>query len=208
MITDYDSLVSAISSWSHRDDLSTQYATFIALAENEIYNNQIEPLKLRSMETIQTALSSTGRYMALPSGYESIRSITFITDSSNNEIQYQSPQVMQRRSYTGKPQFFTIVGDEIEFDRLPDQNYEVEIKIFTRPTNIDETTNTTNTVLTNHPSIYLYGALAQLFFNAQDEEQAVKYDRLFVNAIRGANKANKKGRYGPAPTMQTITSAP
>ena len=28
-----------------------------------------------------------------------------------------------------------------------------------------------------------------------------KYGALFMGAIKGANKADKKGRYGPAPSM-------
>ena len=59
----------------------------------------------------------------------------------------------------------------------------------------------TNDILTNHPSIYLYGALAQVYAYAQDDQQLTKYIQLFIGAIKGANKADKKGRYGPAPSM-------
>lgn len=207
MITDYETLTDAISAWSHRDDLSTQYDTFIALAENEMYHNQIEPLQIKQMETIlNTTTVADSKYLTLPSDYESSRNIRLAINGG--QLQYQTPEQLQRLDTTGKPFSFSVIGSQIEFNRTPDSVYDVEIQYYARPTNIDAVTTTTNAVLTNYPSVYLYGALAQLFFNAQDEEQAVKYDRLFVNAIRGANKSNKKGRYGPAPTMQTMTSAP
>jgi hypothetical protein len=49
--------------------------------------------------------------------------------------------------------------------------------------------------------VYLFGALAALFGYAVDTQQEALYINKFISAIRGANKADKKGRYGPAPAM-------
>ncbi len=83
---------------------------------------------------------------------------------------------------------------------MPDSEYTIEIQYYRKATPLTED-NQTNDILTNHPSIYLYGALAQLFSYSQDDQQASKYIKLFIGAIKGANKADKKGRYGPAPAM-------
>lgn len=198
-ISTYDDLVKSITTWGHRDDLDTLIPDFIVLAETEMYGNQIEPLKIRDMESIQTALTSTGRFLSLPDGFEYTRSTRLVVNDGG-EIRYQSPEQMNRRPDTGKPQFFTVVGNEIEFDRVPDTDYTIEVQIFSKPTPLS-TLNQTNSVLTKYPSIYLYGALTQLFIHSMDDQQAQKYNQLFLNAIKGANKNEKKGRYGPAPSL-------
>lgn len=197
-MTNYDELVKKVIKQSFRTDLGTEIADFIKLAEIEMYNNQNEALIVRDMETIQTTATSTGRFLALPDNYESSRSVRLTTDYG--ELRYQTPEQIQRYQYTGQPRFFTIVGNEIEFDRVPDSNYTIEVQCYVRPTDLS-VTNQTNTILTKYPNIYLYGALAQLYIYTQDDQQAVKYDNLFTNAIKGANKAQKKGRHGPAPSM-------
>ncbi len=198
-ISNYDELVKKIISVGERDDLGTEVNDFILLAETEMYNNQVEALKIRDMETIQTATTSTGRFLALPDNFESMRSSRIVINSGG-EIRYQAPEQMNRLPITGRPRFFTVIGNEIEFDRTPDSEYTIEAQALTRPLGLS-TTNQTNTVLTKFPTVYLYGCMAQFFIRAQDDEQAFKYNDLFFNAIKGANKSQKQGKYGPAPQM-------
>jgi hypothetical protein len=195
----YDNLVKEIQDWSHRNDLGTKIPDFITLAENAMYSNDVQNLTIRVMEIISTA-PTDGKYLSLPDDFESIRSLRLELDNGNGEVRYQAPEAMRRHPYTGQPKFFTILGGQVEFDRTPDNEYTIEIQYFRRPTNLDEG-NQTNEVLANHPKIYLFGALSELHSYSQDEQQQALYERKFINAIRGANKADKKGRYGPAPSM-------
>lgn len=196
-ITNYDELVKQVIDWSHREDLGIKIPDFITLAENAMYSNDVENLTVRSMEIVSTALTA-GQYLALPDNFESARSVRFVT-SFVHELRYQAPEQMRKEPSTGMPNFYTIVGNEIQFDRTPDSEYTIELQYFRKadPLNDD---NQTNEVLSNHPSIYLYGALAQVFTYALDDQQFAKYNQLFISAIKGANKADKKGRYGPAPS--------
>ena len=199
-LSNYDELVKEIESWGHRDDLGTKIPDFITIAETEMYNNELQPLQIRDMETIDTQLTVGTVYISLPERFQKMRSIRFVTDSADDEIRYQTPEQLRRYPYTGKPNFFTIIGDQIEFDRTPDQNYKVEIQYYARPSAINDT-NQTNSVLTNYPNVYLFGALTEFFSYAQEDQQAQKYNVRFLNAIKGANKSQKKGRFGPAPSM-------
>lgn len=192
----YDDLVKQVIDWSHREDLGVKMPDFITLAENAMYSNDTENLTVRSMETISTALTS-GQYLALPDNFESARSVRFVT-SFVSELRFQAPEQMRKEPSTGMPQFYTVVGNEIQFNRTPDSEYTIELQYYRKaePLNDD---NQTNEILANHPSIYLYGALAQIFAYAMDDVQLLKYSQLFISSIKGANKADKKGRYGPAP---------
>ena len=199
MLDTYDNLIKEVIDWSHRDDLGIKIPTFIQLSENAMYSNEMEVLTVRSMETITTQLT-TGQYVSLPTDFESARSVRLVTNDSGGELRFQAPEQMRKIVTTGKPVFFTIVGDQIQFDRVPDSQYTLEVQYYRKAASLSAAVQT-NEILTSHPSIYLYGTLAQIYFYSQDQEQALKYTQLFISAIKGANKADKKGRYGPAPTM-------
>jgi hypothetical protein len=197
--TNYDELVKEVIDWSHRGDLGVKIPDFITLAENAMYSNDQEVLTVRSMETISTALTA-GQYLALPDNFESARSVRLVTGDNGGYLKSQAPEQMRKEVSTGRPQFFTIVGNELQFDRVPDSEYTIEIQYYRKATPLSDT-NLTNEILTSHPSIYLFGALSAVFGYSQDIEQQLKYTQMFISAIKGANKADKKGRYGPAPSM-------
>ena len=199
MLDTYDNLVKEIIDWSHRDDLGVKIPDFIQLAENAMYSNEVEVLAIRGMEMISTA-ATAGQYVALPTDFESARSVRLVTGDNSGELRFQAPEQMRKQVATGKPTFFTVIGNEIQFDRVPDSAYTLEIQYYRKEPSLSDLVQT-NAILTSHPSIYLYGALAQIYFFSQDQEQALKYTQLFISAIKGANKADKKGRYGPAPAM-------
>ena len=107
---------------------------------------------------------------------------------------------------TGRPNFFT-VSAQIEFDRVPDDNYALELHYFAVPTPLSAT-NQTNEVLLSSPNIYLYGALWALYGYANDQMEQQKYGDMFLAAIKGANKKFKQGRYGAAPAMTPVGCTP
>jgi len=189
-LTNYDELQKEIVSWSHRGDLGVKIPDFITLTENIMYSNDQEVLTVRSMETISTALT-TGQYLALPPDFESARSVRLITSDNGGYLKFQAPEQMRKQVSTGRPNFFTVVGNELQFDRTPDDEYTIEIQYFRKATPLSDS-NLTNEILTSHPSIYLYGSLAQVFAYAQDDQQAAKYTQLFISAIKGATKRIRK----------------
>ena len=199
MLDNFDNLVKEIIDWSARSDLNNKVPDFITLAENAMYANEVEVLTVRSMETISTALT-TGQYLTLPTDFESARSVRLVTGDNGGELKYQAPEQMFKQVAQGRPNFFTIVGDQLQFDRTPDSEYTIEFQYYRKAASLS-TAVQTNEILTSHPSIYLFGALTALFARTQDTEQHMKYNGMFISAIKGANKADKKGRYGPAPSM-------
>tara|TARA_R110002096_G_scaffold153968_1_gene318009 strand:+ start:575 stop:1198 length:624 start_codon:yes stop_codon:yes gene_type:complete len=196
----YDDLVKSIVAWSHRSDILTLIPDFILLAETEMYNNEGWQLETRDMETVSTAPTS-GLYLELPPGFEKARSIQLETGNGLQDVKFQAPEQLMRQVSTGQPRFFSVIGNEIEFDRTPDSAYTIQIQYYKKPDPITPA-NQTNSVLTNQPNIYLFGALHQLFMWSEDQGEAVKYFAKMQSVIRGANKAAKKARYGAAPYMR------
>ncbi len=198
----YDNLKAEIIDWSHREDMDLRVDTFIDLAESEMFSNPLEPLKIREQEdTASFTCSTTSRYVALPTDYKSMRTIQIsLSNSSPHELRYRTPAQLNVSSVTGLPSFFTVTT-QIEFERTPDQAYSGEIWYHSGFTALSSS-NTTNNVLTNHPDIYLFGSLWALKKHCTQYGESDYYYKKFLTAIKGANKDNNAGRYGPAPVMR------
>jgi len=202
----FDNLKLQIINWSHRDDIDQEIDDFIDLAETEMYSNTEEVLKIRGQELRDATATTSGKFLALPAGYQSMRSIRLEINNSGSNLRYRAPEQMIVHDTSGLPQFFTVT-DQIEFDRVPDAAYTVIFQYMAIPTPLS-TLNQTNAVLTDHPNIYLFGALWALNEFAEEDQKALKYYGRFINAIRGANKKDKQGRYGPAPAMRIEGATP
>jgi hypothetical protein len=197
-ITTYDQLCKAIVDFAHREDLLDLIPIFIANTEQHMYDNETESLQLRSMEFISTSLT-TGRLIQLPPNFESSRAVRLNLDGYG-ELQFRTPEALTRRTGPARPMFFSIIGNNIEFDCVPDSEYTIEMQYFKKADALTPV-NQTNEILTLHSNIYLFGALYEVAVYEQDyQEQEVK-SRRFFNSIKGANRTDKRGRYGNAPTM-------
>lgn len=206
----YENLKVEIIEWSHRKDLNLKIDTFIDLAEAEMYANKTEPLQLRGQEVLEAFTMDSvtpSRFVALPTGFQSMRKIRVqIVNGESVELKFRTPSQLNILSTTGLPRFFTVT-DQIELERVPDQDYAGEIQFYQDFTPLSSSV-ATNTVLTNHPNIYLFGALWALKLHAVEPESAAQYYQWFINAIQGANNKDKLGRYGPAPIMRTEGATP
>lgn len=207
-ITNYTELKDAIINWSHRDDIDLLIPDFIRLAEKEAYNNPVETLKVKNLEQTTTLTASTvSEFLALPSDYKMLRSSRLDIANQSGFIRYRTPEQLVRYDQTNRPCFFTIVDTRIEFDRVPDEAYEFDINYYAEDSALTEA-SPTNELLTNHPDIYLWGGVYKAFAWAQETEEMIKYKSMFYEAIAGANKADKEGRFGPAPVMKVDGPTP
>ena len=204
----YANLKAEIIDWSHRDDIDLKVDTFIDLAESEMLANTVEPLQLRGEETLAAfATNTTDRFVVLPAGYQSMRKVRIqIVNGKSIELRYRTPTQLNLLSSVGLPRFFTVT-DQVEMERTSDQVYAGEFQYFQDFTALSSS-NTTNSVLTNHPTIYLYGALWALNKWAEKPQSASDYYLQFINAIKGANNKDKLGRYGPTLVMRVEGATP
>jgi hypothetical protein len=164
------------------------------------------PLRVREMEYRTTAtLSTSSRFLALPENFIEARRAELEYSSSVYPLRFV-PAISLREiaSSYGLPTEFTVTS-QIEFNITPDVAYTMELQYFGEVGNSGGTptpltsSNTTHSVLTKHPSIYLYGCLYQVEQWLRNTEKAAYYGGLFQGAINQANSKSNAGRYGPAP---------
>jgi len=200
----YSNLKSSIVEWSHREDVTDKLDDFIALAEQEMFNNRVEALIVRDQETRATAsMTIDSRFVPLPDGFTSMRRL-LIDDTTTNAIQYplsyKTPEVLGVSPFSGCPSMFTVTS-QLEFNCPADIEYNLSMQYMATPTALSSS-NTTNDILTNYPSIYLAGSLWALYRWANDTESASGAYDDFISAIIGANQATREGRYGPSPVIR------
>ena len=196
----YDNLFKAISNRIERGtSLDLEIPDFILLAEKEMLSNPSESLKISEAETISTApTSTTDRYLALPDGFKKGRDFTITLDNGIGRLEYRTPSQLQVRNGTGTPWFFTIKGNELEFDIVPAEAWTVTFSYFKDFAPLTKL-NQTNIILDKHPNIYLFGALRHAFIRAQDLQQEAIYSKNFIVAIEAANASELEARNGINP---------
>jgi len=189
----YVNLKASIRNWSHRNDMPDSLIDdFIDLAETAMW----QLLELRDMSTRTTLTTDGDRFLALPTDYIKFRRVSILIGGRVEDVKYATPESMRVINTSGQPRFFTVTS-EIEFDRTPDTNYSVEVVYFSELTPLSDAAPT-NAVLTRFPDVYLSGALHYLFNFGNFTEESQNYLVKFSDAIKRANKQDRKGRYGPA----------
>lgn len=206
-LDNYQNLKSSLLEWSKRKDAQSMTGDFIELAESEMYANEFEPLEVREMEARATATLEAGnRFLELPVNYLAMRRIKLEQSGGDRELRFNVPEQLRINSASGLPGAFTVTS-QIEFDRAPDAAYTAEIQYY-KTANPLTTLDNTNEILTKYPQIYLHGGLWALYTWALQEDKAALHYQKFINAIKGANKQSKKGRFGSAPFMRIEGATP
>ena len=144
-ITTYQELKVAIQNYAKRSDILSMLDTFIDLAEVDIW----AALRVREMEANATATMGTSdRFETLPLGFIKMRRLQLVADGLYCDLDSRDLKNMRIISEPGIPFEYTIT-DVIEFNRVPDDNYQLEMQYFRELTPLTASTPE-NDILTNH----------------------------------------------------------
>ncbi len=218
-ITTNVELISAVGNWLHRSNLNTRIPEFITLSEARIYYGMEEspdmpfpspPLRIRIMEQTED-FTVNSEEEALPSLFLEPRRMFFSGDPKR-VVKYVTPdqlRTMWAGSETGKPEVFTIEGSNFVFGPVPDATYTLKLLSYKRFNPLG-TSNPTNSLLTNHPNVYLYAVLleAMPFLNKNDSQLARWYS-MFRAATGGLQSSDHLAKHaGSALQIRTDAGAP
>ena len=188
-LANYTDLQNAAIAWLDRSDLSSRVVDFIALAEDTINKR----LRIRAMENRVTATVSS-EYSSLPTGFLEMRNFQLNT-SPKQTLRFVTPEYIDTfwaGSTTGKPKVYTFVGGEIQVAPSPDGSYTAEMDYYKK---WDIATDTTNWLLTNAPSVYLYGTLLQAEPFLKNDKRIPVWESRFERALMDVEIADKRERW-------------
>ncbi len=186
-ISNYTELSTFIQGWAHRSDLDTVMPDLIKLAES--YLNRI--IRSRSQDvTEDLTASTTSRFLAYPSRMAELCDLALVYNGQQLRLQ----QVGKEQMYSlvsesqGIPKAFCI-GDQIEFDCIPETPYVVKAHFYKT---LDLQTDTTNYILTTYPDVYLFACMAavQLYTKADP----TTYLGMMEAAARAINSTEARNK--------------
>lgn len=190
----YAGLQAATGTWNvNRTDLPT--ADLIALGEARLNRD----LRLRVMETESTLVGVvSSRYIALPSTFlEQLALWLNLTGSGRDALTFVSAESMPNWPSNCQPQYWTIDGTNVAFEGPVDQAYSFTLRYLARfklSTTAPADGTQTNWLLTNHPDIYLAAANIEAALWLQDDEQAVRWQARYSDALGSISAKEAQSR--------------
>lgn len=201
-IATYSDLKTEIASWLHRTDLTSVIPDFITLAESDFQTT----LYLRKLCNAPTAFSATATFTDLPTDFRRMRSVALIA----NNRRYPMRQVQMDSFNTfvfnttpgGLPHSYVISGGKIGI--APGTSASLEIEYWPKITALDSGSNTTTTLLTNYPLLYLYRACIEGAIYLRDDSLQQRAETMYARALTAAMDGDKMDQYGTAPVMVVV----
>lgn len=197
-ITSYAELQTAIADNLARSDLASFAPDFITMAENVLNygSEEIDPLRVREMETIATVTMASG-VGAVPTRFlQQIRAVE--GTSSRRLLTYITPDAAEKLYPTrsaGIPANYTIIGDNLYVYPLTDNSIE-----FTYYGAIPALSGSapSNWLLAKSPSIYLRASLTMAAEFIKNDAEMAKQGAMAKALIGGLNRSDMVGKYARA----------
>lgn len=200
----YSDLQTAVANWLNRSDLTSVIPDFITLAEGRIAR-QLRIRKQVTNTTLTTVANTQG--VTLPTDFLEMENISITSTTPQATLSVVTPEIMDRKfpaQYsTGQPVVYCIVGDTLQFGPTPDAAYTISMDYYQRLTALS--TTPTNWLLTNHPNLYLFAALAEAHMYMANEDTAAIWLQRFEKDLETLNVADDESlRSGSIMRVRTL----
>lgn len=178
-ITTYNELKTAVASWLHRTDLTSQIPDFIALGEARINR----AFSSRFNETDTTLTASVGvRTIALPNDFKRAYGLWMTTYNPRQEIYYRPPTELPVTTSIGTPQYYTIDSSNVAFECPCTLAYTFTLR-YKPGFNI---ASAVNSLLTNHPGVYLFASLCEAAIYLRDDARLAQWEMKYQIEMKEA----------------------
>lgn len=207
LISDYTSLQTAAIEYLARDQDTTLIAripTFVQFFEAKM-NRALFVRQMENRETSAVDLTSNEpEFVSLPSDFQSMRRIRLTTVTGKPRLQFLSSAALDEFRFgngnmTGRPLYFTIHDDEMEFAPTPDQAYGLEMVY--RATIPPLASNSTNWLLTLAPDLYLYGVLLESAPYIKEDARIQTWGLGFKTALDDLNMLGLTSAFNAGPLI-------
>jgi len=206
-LSTYSELQATVANYLNRDDLTTLIPTFITLTENRL-NRELR-VRANMVRAITTTTAGQAFY-DFPSDLIELRNITYDNNSQSHALRYLSPESVSREYGTvvsGQPRAYTNLGNDLKLVPSPDAAYSISINYYSQLRSLSDSV-TTNDVLTQYPSLYLFGACLEGAIYLNDTEQTNRFGSVFQKALDDVQRAEEAARYSGTVMTTSIQGDP
>lgn len=185
----YTDLKAEIADYLDRSDLTDVIPGFITKCENKLNRR----LRLREQNQLSTSTLSSGRFVALPTGFIELLDLQIKkateSDTEYEPVKYEAPELLYKRyeDTEGTPGYYTL-RDQFEFNQGVSEDHTLRLHYLKK---WDIETDTTNWLLTNYEDVYLYGSLMEAVPYLKDTE-LVAIKVLFDQVIEELNEMDMR----------------
>lgn len=177
MITTYSELQTAIAQWLHRTDLTSVIPDFIALTEERMNRY----LRTKDNELALSATAITNNRITIPANVVGVKTL-WLDGYEGTPLKAQSLESVIANGTEGLATMYAWRGAELLFDGTG----TVEGVLY-RSIPALSVGNTSNWVLTSHPSLYLYGSLAEANLYVKNADEATLWNARFDATLDQVN---------------------
>jgi hypothetical protein len=178
----YAELRTAVAAWLKRTDLTAQILDFIRLAEVRIKSL----VDLGALETTATlATTPDSSTIALPADFKNPIALWIDDIDPQEQLTQLLPQSLPYYDTPNRPQYWAIDGANIRFQCPADAAYPIKFR-YSQLFELSDA-NPTNSILTGFPDVYLFGALAEAADYSFDNENGLKWNAKFQDAVQRCN---------------------
>jgi hypothetical protein len=210
-------LESALKDWAgDRTDLSTSRVDdCITMAEADIQNGVYDattgfeiapPLRVKSMETVNSAFVLSGEFNTLPTDFLEMREVWLSSQADWMPLSYTPPHTydsLYGSTESGPPIAYSIVGAQIRVG--PGASASDTLRLIYYASVPGLVANSTNWLMTRAPNVYLYGALRHLapFIDAAPNLLGM-WQAGFITGLKGLIMAEKRAHSGTAMVSRAV----
>lgn len=191
----YSGLVTSVANWLNRTDLSTtEIPEAIALAER-----RFQRLVFCPEREVNTTLTATAATVALPSDFWGMKSVyaDLATKIVLQQVTREQLDALFPSTTTGNVSYFAIEGENMLLGPTPSDSTDL-IMTYYQTIPALNSSDTTNWLLTDHPDLYMWGALAELHVLLRDTEGMQIFEAKMRNVLDDVNRSGRDRHFaGP-----------
>ena len=210
-IATYTDLFRAGMEYLARDNdvtLGNRFPDFITLFEAKANRVLTHPMmEVRSITDVDTSAAEP-EFITLPLDFQAMRRIRLSSVTGKPVLKFLSQTQIESYRYsrdntTGRPCFYSIVGNELELAPTPNENFTLEMVYRANIPPLSASAGT-NWLLSLAPDLYLYGSLLEAAPYLKDDARIPVWAAAVESCIDQLNTHGHRQNVDPGPSTISL----
>ena len=201
VITNYETLGTAIGDYLARDDLASFAPNFVQNWEERFYR---QPLNWANWMESATSLLTTAA--TVPADFLGIKYATLTSSPPLQRVSSQMIYATWPRGIPGKPRMIARDGTSFVFGPEPDGEYTLTLRYFAKPRALRDPLlqDGSNWLTTNAPDLCLYGALLEAESFLKNDSRIAVWRDFYTDALADYRDQWKEDEFGGSQMVATL----